>query len=47
MCTQAPRRQSAISRVERLVERAMTIAVEEYDDDLVKGRTAAGSELSS
>jgi hypothetical protein len=33
MSIQAPRCRAAASRVERLVERSMAFAVEEYDDD--------------
>ena len=41
MSTHAPRQHGAAARVERLVERAMTFAVEEYDDDdLAVGRLA-------
>jgi hypothetical protein len=40
MSIHAPRCPAAASRVERLVERAMAYAVEEYDDDLAVARLA-------
>jgi hypothetical protein len=35
MSTEAPRRPAAASRVERMAERDMAFAVEEYDDQAV------------
>jgi hypothetical protein len=40
MSSSARHHQLAATQVERLVERAMTIAVEEYDDDLAVARLA-------
>jgi hypothetical protein len=40
MSAQAPRTPVAASRVERLVERSMTFAVKEYDDDRAVARLA-------
>src|SRR5829696_7854587 len=40
MTSGAPQRSAVASRVERLVERAMALAIEEHDDDLVLARLA-------
>jgi hypothetical protein len=41
MSTREPHHQASAARVERLVERAMTFAVEEYDDDRAVARLAS------
>jgi hypothetical protein len=40
MSTHPPRQPAAAARVARLVERSMTYAVEEYDEDLAVARLA-------